>query len=402
MRNVRRIAWLLLAIAGTACGNSTGPSGPKVAQLRVTPDTVRLVRGDSVVLTVAPLDANGNLLVGVAVSVSFTSADTGIVKVTETGLVRSAGRLGDTKVTVSGGGVSHDVPASVLGIFGHTLLTGSPFGTAATRLGAVYVLRHTGDLASRFNLPDTTVVASLGIVGDPTYVTFDSAGTTAYVTSQFGQRVLVINAATNTVVDSIPTTGNPDIVRVSPDNHSIWVSTNVDSLYQFDRSNKTILARYGLPLIPNGIAFSPTNDSLLYVSTLWAGAVVEINYKRKTFGRTFTPGGTTQAVVISQDGEELYVSNESLGEIEIYNLTSGVALPVIKTDGPAFDLELSPDGRLLWTSLSGTGVVRAYDRRSRALRYTFVTGGVPRRIAMTPATTEVVVANEAGWVDFIK
>lgn len=402
MRNIRRIAWLFLAVAGSACGNGTGPSGPKVAQLQVTPDTVRLARGDSVALTVTPLDANGNLLVGVSVSISFTSADTAIVRVSGTGLVKSAGKLGDTKITVSGGGVSRDVPTSVLGIFGHTTLGGSPFGAAATRLGKAYVLRHTLNLVSRFNLPDTTVVTSFGIADNPTYVTFDSGGTTAYATAQFAQRVLVINAVTNTIVDSIATTGDPDIVRVSPDDHSIWVSTNVDSLYQIDRASKTILARYGLPLIPNGIAFSPVNDSLLYVSTLFAGAVVEINYKRKTFGRTFTPGGTTQAIVISPDGKELYVSNESLGEIEIYNLASGAALPVIRTDGPAFDLELSPDGRLLWTSLSGTGLVRVYDRSSRALRYTFVTGGAPRRIAMTPATTEVVVANEAGWVDFIK
>lgn len=402
MRNIRRIAWLFLAVTGSACGNSTGPSGPKVAQLVVTPDTIRLVRGDSVALTVTPLDANGNLLVGVVVSVSFTSADTGIIKVSVAGLAKSSGKLGDTKITVSAGGVSRDVPTSVKGIFGHTTLDGSPFGTAAARLGGSYVLRHTADLVSRFNLPDTTVKTSFGIAGDPTFVAFDSAGTTAYVTSQFGQRVFVIAVAANTVVDSIATTGNPDIVRVSPDDKSIWVSTNVDSLYQFDRSSKAILARYGLPLIPNGIAFSPTNDSLLYVSTLFAGKVVEINYKRKTLGRTFSPGGTTQAVVIAPDGKELYVSNESLGEIEIYNLESGTALPPITTDGPAFDLTLSPDSELLWTSLSGTGVVRAYDRTSRALRYTFITGGAPRRIAMTPASTEVVVANEAGWVDFIK
>ena len=402
MRNITRIAWLSLALAGSACNNTTGPSGPAVAQLLVTPDTVRLVRGDSVGLTVTPLDANGNLLVGVAVSVSFSSGDTDIIRVSVTGLARSAGKLGDTKITVSAGGVHRDVPVSVKGIYGHTILDGSPFGAAATRLGASYVLRHTGNLASRFNLPDTAVVTSLGIAGDPTYVTFDSAGTTAYVTSQFNQRILVINAATNTIVDSIATTGNPDIVRVAPDDHSIWVSTNVDSLYQIDRGSKAILARYHVSLEPNSIVFAPTNDSLLYVSTVFTGSVVEINYKRKTFGRTFSPGGTTQAIVISPDGGELYVSNEELGEIEIYNLTSGVALPVIKTNGPAFDLVLSPDGKTLWTSLSGSGLVRAYDRPSRALRYTFVTGGAPRRIAMTLATTEVVVANEAGWVDFIK
>lgn len=96
------------------------------------------------------------------------------------------------------------------------------------------------------------------------------------------------------------------------------------------------------------------------------------------------------------------MSNESLDEIEIYDLGSGASLAPIPTGGPAFDLTLSADGAALWVSLSGSGEVQVYDRASRALLHALRTGGTPRRIAVTLATSFVVVANEAGWVDFLK
>src|SRR5207248_9506180 len=124
------------------------------------------------------------------------------------------------------------------------------------------------------------------------------------------------------------------------------------------------------------LAFKPMNDSLLYVSTLTAGAVVEINYKRKTIGRTFSPGGSTQAVAVSPDGLELYVANATRKEIDIFNLSSGTALTPVATGGGAFDLEVSPDGATLWVSLPSGGVIKAYDRASRALKHHIVTGCV--------------------------
>ena len=282
-----------------------------------------------------------------------------------------------------------------------TALDGSPFGVAVTDQGTAFVLRHTANVVSRFDLPSSVVDASFAIANNPTSVAFDASGATAYVTAQFADRVEVIDAATNTIIDSFPTTGDPFIVRVSPDNQSIWVTTNTNVLYQFNRTTKSVVAAYGITGPPNGIAFNPTNDSLLYVSDM-AGSVTEVNYKRQTLGRRFTPGGKPQSLVVSPDGALLYLANETRQEIEIFDLASGTGLSSISTGGPAFDLVLSPDGAILWTTLSGTGRVRAYDRVSHALLRDVATGGAPRRIGVTTATNLVVVANEAGWVDFLK
>lgn len=369
-------------------------------------------------IEIAPLDttiaANGTFTLRATVfdqthtpivgaPITFQSTDSSVATIAGSGLVTgisggtavlsalSAPALATTTVTVLD-----------TGLIVRTPLSGSPFGTAATKSGTSYVLRHTANSASRFDLPSLTVAATFGVDNNPTVVAFDSSGATAFVTAQFADKVDVINVATNTVTDFITVTGDPFVVRVSPDDKSIWVSTNVDSLYQIDRTTKTVLARYAMPFAVNGLAFSPTNDSLLYASTLTAGQVVEINYKKATIGRTFSPGGNTQAVVVAPDGSELYVANEFNNEIEIYSLSSGTALTPITTTGGAFDLTLSADGTTLWVSESGAGIVQSFGRVSRQLRRTVHTGGAPRRIATTPVTAHVLVANEAGWVDLIK
>lgn len=484
MRRVLGCTLGLALFALAACSNNS-TQAVTVATIQVAPDSIHLAHGDSVQLTVSPLDGNGHLVSGV--SITFSSLDPAIVTVSATGLVHASG-VGHTSVTVSGGGAHEAVSATVIaipasiaatpgdttiqfngsytlhvtvfdnshtaipgalvqflssdptvatvtsggvvtgkkggftsiqlssppalgvatvsvldsGIVSRTPLNGLPFGTAATKSGTAYVLRHTINTASRFDLPSTAVSLSFGVDANPTFITFDSAGATAFVTAQFADMVDVITVATNSVADRINVRGDAVIVKVSPDDKSIWVSTNVDSLYQIDRASKTVVARYGMPLVPNGLAFSPTNDSLLYASTLTAGAIVEINYKRGTIGRTFSPGGNTQAVAISPGGNELYVANEFNNEVEIFNLSSGSALTPIPTSGGAFDLELSADSATIWVSESNAGVVQAFDRTTRQLQRTVYTGGAPRRIAVTPAVTTVLVANEAGWVDFIK
>jgi DNA-binding beta-propeller fold protein YncE len=488
MRRAIGLTLGLMLLTPVACTNNTTQPTATVATIQVAPASIHLALSDSVQLTASPLDGDGHLISGIAMT--FTSLDTAIATVSATGLVHARG-VGTTSVKVSGGGVNQSVPATVFAvpanpasitvtpgdttisqdgtytlhatvydnthapipgatvafasqdstiatvtsggvvtgkkggattlfvtsgpaggaatvtvldtsIASRTPLNGLPFGAAATKSGTAYVLRHALNSASRFNLPSSAAVLSFGVHDNPTFVTFDSSGATAYVTAQFANLVDVVTVASNTVTSTINVTGNPVIVRVSPDDKSMWVSTNVDSLYQIDRGTKAVLARYGLPLVPNGLAFSPTNDSLLYVSTLDVGEVVEINYKRETTGRTFLTGGKTQAVAISPDGAELYVANEAFNEVEIFDLASGSQLTSIPTTGGAFDLTLSPDGSAIWVSESNVGVVQAFNRTTRQVQRTVNTGGAPRRIAVTPATTTVLVANEYGWVDFIK
>src|SRR5438046_7755615 len=127
---------LVRAVALSACaivGGCSSTSGPNVTHLLVSPDAVRLVRFDSLQLSVSPLDEGGRLITGVAVS--FASNDTTIVRVSNLGRVRSVGPLGSTTVAVTGGGTTTLVEATVYNF--PAAIVVSPQDTAIRQKGAV-------------------------------------------------------------------------------------------------------------------------------------------------------------------------------------------------------------------------------------------------------------------------
>ena len=72
-----RFGCLALALGVLSSGSCTNPTaaGP-VASWIVTPNHVNLIRGDSVTLSVTPLDADGHLVTG-AIPVIFESSEIG-------------------------------------------------------------------------------------------------------------------------------------------------------------------------------------------------------------------------------------------------------------------------------------------------------------------------------------
>jgi YVTN family beta-propeller protein len=116
------------------------------------------------------------------------------------------------------------------------------------------------------------------------------------------------------------------------------------------------------------------------------------------------PGsGVLQGIAISTDGSELYVLDQSFTMLRVLSVASGTEIVQVPLDGfDAFALALSPDNAQLYAALTGSGVVRVIDRASRTIVKSIQTGGSPRRIAFSAGGETAVIANEAGWVDFIR
>jgi DNA-binding beta-propeller fold protein YncE len=103
---------------------------------------------------------------------------------------------------------------------------------------------------------------------------------------------------------------------------------------------------------------------------------------------------------VSPDGQQAYVANEGTAQLQIVSLSTGVTSSVPLGAAP-FDLQLSPDASQVWLGLFQTGQVLVIDRTSRAVIRTITTGGVPQRMAF-PSSGLLVVANRAGWIDFLR
>ena len=278
-------------------------------------------------------------------------------------------------------------------------LSSRPYGIAGTAQGAVFVSRLDNSLTTRIDPATRTRGANIQVGVLPTDIAVNPAGTRAYVANQGSQSVSVIDVSSNSVVATFGVTGDPFKVAVSPDGTALYVGTNAGRAYKLDAATGASLGSVATGATPFGFAFGAAN--MMYISTWNAGTVLEVNSQTMTTARTFTTGGIAQELAISADRSELYLANELLDQVEVWNIGTGTRTATIAVPGGPFGLILEPDGSHLWASLSQEGRVVLINRATRAVVNTFPVGGIPRRIAYHAAGQNVIVTNEGGWLDFI-
>ena len=276
-----------------------------------------------------------------------------------------------------------------------------PYGIAVSRDGVVLVVRADSNALTRADLPDTVFTRSIPVGAEPTNVTFDASGTRAYVTNQFSNTVGVVSVTSGVMVDAIPVTGNPFVVAVMPTDQSLFVSTNANEVDRIDASTKQVLARIGSGGAANGFAFSPSS-ARLYVSVPFAGTVLEVNTQTNAVSRSFSMLPKPQGLAVSRDGTKLYVAAETSTQLYVIDLSGGRISDSITVGAGGFDLQFTPDGAQLYLSRSNAGAVQIIDPGGRAVLKTLSTGGTPRRLAFNRDGTMGVIANESGWVTFVR
>lgn len=123
-RHFASLGSLVCALAIASCGGGDddgGGGGP--ASIQVTPEAISVAQQQTAQLQVSLLDSEGLLVTGV--SVSFTSEDTDVATVSNTGLVSGA-RAGTTSVRVRGGGLTANVPVTVTAVSNAIVVTPNP------------------------------------------------------------------------------------------------------------------------------------------------------------------------------------------------------------------------------------------------------------------------------------
>jgi YVTN family beta-propeller protein len=395
------------------CGaNSTDPNddgNPPPAggtHLVAAASTVRLQLGQALTLPVSAVDANGNQvsLAGATFELHgdlVAGLDGDVVQALEPGGDTVVVRLGDDSVAVQvlvdyPEGIGH--PAGV--VAASTTLDSRPFGTAVGKTGEVLVTQLDAGTVARGVLPATSLGTSISVGSVPTDVDIDDAGAHAYVTNQFSSSVGVIDLASNSQVSTIPVSGDPFRVKLSSDGSMLFVTGNADSLFIVDVASREIIRRLAIGQDANGLVENYAGTRL-YVSNQSDGTVAEVDLNTGAVLRSIAVGGHPQELVLSPGGTLLFVADES-GSVQVWSLREGVKRGDILVPGGAFAMAVSPDWRQLYISSSLGGAVYLLDWKTGLTLKTVTTGGTPRRIAFTADGKTAVVANEAGWVDFIK
>jgi YVTN family beta-propeller protein len=340
---------------------------------------------------------------------SWSSSNTGVAVVSNTGLVTAVAE-GSAIITATTKPFTGTALVVVVGPATHpegviartVALAGRPAGAAVSSRGTYYITRADIARVERGDLPEFGFTASVVVGAQPTAVAFSPAGRTSYVTNQFGQSLSVIDVESNTQVNTIPVLGDPFVVAVSPDGGTVYVTDNSARLYAIDAATETIRATMSVSSISNGLVFN-ASGTRVYASLLFTGEIVEIDaHADVVIRRMPIGGGLLQGIVISTDGSELYVADEDLNVLRVVSVETGTQVAAVPLSGRGFGVALSPDNAQVYVSLSLDGVVDVVDRASRTVVRTIATGGTPRRIAFSAGGETAVIANEDGWVDFVR
>ncbi len=404
-RLVFAVVLAALATAAAACKSVTEVRF--VVGLDIAPSDTFLPQRGTVQLVVTMVDTGGQATL---VHPTFTIGDSTLVTVSPSGLVRSLGPIGTTTVEASLGPFEDYVFITVHdSSLERVKLPNRSYGAAIAPNGVAYVTQVDLGKLRRLDLPSHTFGAEVLVGSVPTEIAFNSTGAVAYVTNQSSHNVSIVNVTTNTTEDVIPVTGDPFEVIVAPGDSILYVSTNVDSVYGIRLSTKAVVAAFATPAIGNGFALR--NDTLLYVSTHSGGTVIEFNLKTRAVGRTFTVGGTPQKLVVSPDGNELYIANEA-GYVQFWNLVTGAQIGgnlALPPGSAGYGMARRPsNGQLYVTSAYfGGGNIHIINPVTRTLTRTIVAGGSTRRVVFNASGTVGFVPNEGtgystGWIDFLK
>lgn len=156
----------------------------------------------------------------------------------------------------------------------NVLISGVPYGLAVSPDGTeVYVSRVNGLKISVIDTATNAVTYMFNLTAKPEGVTFSPDGTRVYVPTQTGG-VIVIDAATHTLLTPLPSGSGSRIMAFTPDGALAYVTNNLSgtvSVFRFDNTLPAISGTPGAATVATPYTFTPTVTGTAVTVTVFTG-----------------------------------------------------------------------------------------------------------------------------------
>jgi len=213
--------------------------------------------------------------------------------------------------------------------------------------------------------------------------------------------VYKIDVATLQIVGVIPTGAVPKYLAVSPDGARLvvanWCGFDVSVI---DTASDTELGRLHVGRHPRGIAITP--DSRYAFVAVMGGAridMIDLATLQVVHSLPAAVAGTTpRHLVISPDGNTLYVSNNVLNSVRKIDLTTNSLVAVTRTGTQTRTMALSDDGASLYVVNYEDGTVTKVRTSDMTVLQTVYSGHHPIGVTYDPPTRQLWVANYSGTI----
>lgn len=149
-------------------------------------------------------------------------------------------------------------------------------------------------------------------------------------------------------IDALYAVGSvPKVVKVTPDNKYVLVSNWCSyTVTVIDVNSQKPVREIKIGRYPRGIDFS-SDGKYAYVAEMGGAHIHRIDLA--DFSKTLIPIGVNpRAVVISPDDSRLYVTMNSSGKVQAWDLVKNRSIKSVKTGAAARSLDISSDGSALF------------------------------------------------------
>lgn len=211
--------------------------------------------------------------------------------------------------------------------------------------------------------------------------------------------VYKIDVESLSIVDVIPTGAVPKHLAVSPDGETLVIANwcGFDATI-VDTATDTALGRVPLGRHPRGVAI--TNDSrYAFVAIMGGHRIDVIDLDTRRVVRTIPTalsGTTPRHLVLSPDGDALYVSNNQANTVRRIDLRTNTLAGVVSTGTQTRTMALSDDGDSLYVVNYVDGTVSKVRTADMAVLQTEPVGYHPVGVTYDPESQQVWVANYGG------
>jgi YVTN family beta-propeller protein len=269
----------------------------------------------------------------------------------------------------------------------------------ASQIQRAYVANRDSNHISVIDTVTHAVIHTISLPfeqGGPTGVAVTLDGTRVYVSEEntgYGNFILVIDTATNQVIDTIPIEGQGLYeIAITPDGTKVYVvGTLSDNVSVMDTRSHRIIAT--IPIMhPFGMAIT-SDGKQVYVGgeesdegLCGTVSVIDTVTNRVTESISIDGYGF-YGIALTPDGTQAYVAcgmNLSVIDTKTHEI---IAIPIEATE-----VEITPDGTQVYVANIYGGTVSVIHVATNRV-HTMQVGDHPFRMAITPDGTQVYVTN---------
>ncbi len=276
-----------------------------------------------------------------------------------------------------------------------TVILGIPFVFAffseiAYSLPRAYIANKNDGTVSVIDTNTRTVIDTITVGSNPTYVAVNEKGTRAYVRNN--ETVSVIDTSTNTVIANPVLPGG--VLFLNADGTRLFSHNDfLGNIFTIDTANYAVLATYTIPG-PNSLRGFAVNrlGNFAYVSeAISYGGVVGLDLVSNTWATTGYWGLGPQSLVLNRSGTLLYVYSNGERTLSVVDTFSRFSKYKIPSIFGADEIAISPDGNRIYMTNAFHKFVTVFDTTTNAVVATITLDSAPSGLTVNPADNSVYV-----------